>query len=277
MRPCQRFCVENGSGGKQINYTASIVIYQTPVDLLRQAIASLQHDVPPIRLVVIDNSPEPLPDDLFDRAVVRYVWTGTNLGYGKGHNRALDLLLADNLSAPFHLIMNPDVTVHPGAISCLLKHLEEHGKAGMAVPRVSGKDGTLQPLNKRTPAVIDLALRFSVPHRLRWIFQKRMDRYEMRDIGYDHPCTVESASGCFMLCRTDGLSAVGGFDPRYFMYLEDFDLCRSMRQAGYAVWYVPDALITHLWERASHKQLKMTIAHIASAIRYFRKWGWRFI
>ncbi|WP_157046224.1 glycosyltransferase family 2 protein [Geotalea uraniireducens] len=103
------------------------------------------------------------------------------------------------------------------------------------------------------------------------------DRYEMKDIGYEDICDVEFMSGSFMFCRTDALTAVGGFDDRYFMYLEDADLSRKIQQAGYRTVYFPTAKVTHLWERASYKSLQMTWIHIRSAIAYFNKWGWKFL
>jgi GT2 family glycosyltransferase len=247
--------------------------------MLRQAVLSLQQGiVPPTRIIIVDNSPVRLPPDIFSTITptVEYIWAGTNAGYGRGHNIALDQLASDE-TAPFHLIMNPDVTVRPETLQRLLAALAQDTKIGMALPRVLNEDGTLQPHNKREPCVLDLALRFAAPRWLRMIFQKRMDHYEMRDTGYDDPCEVESASGAFMLCRMATLRAVGGFDPRYFMYLEDFDLSRTLRKNGFRLMYFPDAAITHLWERASHKHPRMALAHSVSVFRYFSKWGWKLL
>jgi hypothetical protein len=97
----------------------------------------------------------------------------------------------------------------------------------------------------------------------------------MKDIGYEDICDVEFLSGSFMFCRSDALSTTGGFDDRYFMYLEDADLSRKVQQAGYRTVYYPYATVTHLWERASYKSLKMTWVHIQSAFSYFNKWGWK--
>lgn len=246
--------------------------------MLKQAFSSLQQGIPPSRIIIVDNSPVRLPPDSFSDVIpaVEYIWSGTNYGYGRGHTIALERLDEDG-SAPFHLIMNPDVTVYPETLQRLLVSLEQDAGIGMALPRVLNEDGTLQPHNKREPCVLDLALRFAAPRWLRMIFQERMARYEMLDTGYDASCEIESASGAFMLCRTAALRAAGGFDPRYFMYLEDFDLSRTLRQIGFRLVYHPDAIITHLWERASHKSPRMALAHIVSVFRYFNKWGWKLL
>jgi GT2 family glycosyltransferase len=98
----------------------------------------------------------------------------------------------------------------------------------------------------------------------------------MKDKGYDSMYDVESMTGAFMFCRMDILRKLGGFDPRYFMYFEDFDLSRKFQLLGYRTVYYPRATVTHLWERAAHKKLRITFVFIVNMFRYFNKWGWKF-
>jgi hypothetical protein len=97
----------------------------------------------------------------------------------------------------------------------------------------------------------------------------------MKDKGYDTIYDVESMSGAFMFCRTDVLRELGGFDPRYFMYFEDFDLTRRFQEHGFRTVYYPYVTITHLWERSVHKSLRLTCLFTISMFRYFNKWGWK--
>ena len=69
---------------------------------------------------------------------------------------------------------------------------------------------------------------------------------------------------------------VGLWDEKYFMYFEDCDLGRKIQQYGYRTVYYPNARVLHHWERASYKNLRMTIIHIVNMCRYFNKWGWKF-
>ena len=145
----------------------------------------------------------------------------------------------------------------------------------MVCPRILNEDGTDQYLNKRYPSVTDFFIRRFVPRPFQHWFRERLDRYEMRDVGYDQMCDVEAMTGAFMLCRTDVLKAVAGFDPRYFMYLEDFDLSRTFQCQGWRTVYCPEASVTHYWTRDSHRNVKMTWRFIVSMCRYFGKWGWK--
>jgi len=152
-----------------------------------------------------------------------------------------------------------------------------HPDIGMVCPRVLNEDGTNQFLNKRYLNVMDLFVRRFLPPIFHPILKHRLDRYQMRDVGYDKICDVECIPGAFMLCRKAVLKAVGGFDPRYFMYFEDGDLCRKFRLYGYRTVCYPNATVIHGYERASHKSVKMAMILIANMFRYFNKWGWKWL
>jgi GT2 family glycosyltransferase len=225
-----------------------------------------------VHLTVVDNSPAPDLDSTLDDLPRAYHFYGENVGYGRGHNWAI-------FNAPgskYHLILNPDVTIPPQTINLLVTFMEKNPDVGLVCPKVLNNDGSTQFLNKRYPTLFDLFLRRFVPKSFHHLTQHRLDQYEMRDIVYDNICYVECISGCFMFCRTEVLKSVGGFDDRYFMFFEDFDLSRKIQESGYRTVYYPHATVTHLWERASHKSLKMTMVHIQSAFKYFNKWGWLF-
>jgi GT2 family glycosyltransferase len=98
----------------------------------------------------------------------------------------------------------------------------------------------------------------------------------MEDIGYDHAYDVPFVSGAFMCCRTSVLKRIGGFDEGYFLYFEDADLSRRIQQAGWRTVYCPDALVTHQWQRATHRSYVHMRLFVVSAIKYFNKWGWCF-
>jgi hypothetical protein len=82
-------------------------------------------------------------------------------------------------------------------------------------------------------------------------------------------------SGCFLLARTSQLEKIGGFDERFFMYMEDIDLSRRSLRHFKNIFY-PHVTIQHFYEKGSYKSRKLTIIHLISAIRYFNKWGWFF-
>ncbi|MNE88458.1 N-acetylglucosaminyl-diphospho-decaprenol L-rhamnosyltransferase [compost metagenome] len=76
-----------------------------------------------------------------------------------------------------------------------------------------------------------------------------------------------------MFCRTEVLQKVGGFDPRYFMYLEDYDLTRRVHKLSKTVFY-PNATVYHGFKKESYVNPILLKYHIQSAVKYFNKWGW---
>ena len=100
---------------------------------------------------------------------------------------------------------------------------------------------------------------------------KLLREYAMLDKDPDKEMDIESASGCFMVIRTSLFKNLGGFDDRYFMYFEDFDLSRSVNNVS-KVRYYPEAVIYHVWGRDSKRNTKLKIVHIQSMFKYYLKW-----
>lgn len=256
---------------KIFDCVASIVIYRNPPEMIRNAAESFLNTNLNVKLYIIDNSPTSDLQTAFEGLPVEYHLNGENVGYGRGHNWAIEQ--AD--TSRYHLILNPDIVIHKGTIAELIQFMDSNPDAGMVCPKVLNENGSVQYLNKRYTTVYDLFLRRFLPKKLRPLFQKRLDYYEMKDMGYDSIYDVPFVPGAFMFCRTHSLKEVGGFDPRYFMYFEDADLSRKFQTHGYKTIYYPHVSVTHLWERASHKSIKMALMLIVNGVRYFNKWGWK--
>lgn len=252
---------------------ASIVTYQSPLELLADTVASLRQADLDIALVIIDNhSPGNYGNALKTRLPgEKIIDAQANRGFGFGHNLAFTFLPA----ADYLLILNPDVVIHDGALETMVDYLDANPNVVALTPRIEFPNGRLQALNKRDPSVLDLFLRRFVPISMqRGAIAQRMAAFEMRDVGYDREMDVEFISGCFMLLRRDAFMETGGFDTRFFMYLEDADLSRRLRKLG-AVRYVPQATITHHWRRGSHASFRLFLVMLHSMWVYFNKWGWR--
>jgi GT2 family glycosyltransferase len=192
-----------------------------------------------------------------------------NVGYGRANN----LVLA-RLDSDLHLVINPDVELEPDSLVAAIDALERDPGLGAVAPAVRGPDGERQYLCKRYPTVWVLFLRGFVPRALRAPFSRSLDRYEMRDLPQDVPSPVPLASGCFMLMRTELFRRARGFDPRFFLYFEDYDLSlRLGREAQVA--YVPAARIVHHGGEASRKGLRHIGMFVRSAWRFFATHGWK--
>jgi len=227
-----------------------------------------------VHLYIVDNSPLPLfQENIFNDLPVTYHFYGKNVGYGTAHNWAI----RNSVKSKYHLVMNPDVIVHPGALEKLVGYMEQNNEVGLISPKILNEDGSIQYLNKRLPTVFDLFARRFLPSFAQKInfIRKRMNYYIMLDKSYDDIQEVPYITGCFMLFRKAVLDKVGGFDENFFMYLEEADITRRINNAGYKSIYYPYASVTHKWARGSHNSIRLTYVTIKSAFYYFNKWGWR--
>jgi len=224
-----------------------------------------------VKLYIVDNSPTPSSLSLEKRPAF-YHYVGQNLGYGKANNWSIQRCEPSK----YFLILNPDVIISKGVIEELSQYLDRNPGVGMICPKVLNQDNTLQYVNKRQPNLTDLFLRrFFVYDGMFDVLKRRLDHYEMRDIGYKDIHEVPFMTGAFMFCRTHVLKKVGGFDPQFFMYFEDADLSKRFQNEGYKTVYYPYVNITHLWQRESQKRLIMALVFMISGMKYFNKWGWK--
>ena len=265
----------------------TIVTYRPDATLLARALAALAGSVEharaagrlgDVRLFVVDNGPaeelarvrEALAAWPAQAGAAELVAGHGNVGYGRANNRVLERLASD-----YHLVMNPDVEPDPQALAAALEVLDARPEVGLVAPDARGDDGTPSYLCKRYPSVWVLFLRGFAPHGMRERHARELAAYEMRDVvagGAVAP--VPLASGCFMLVRTALFRRVGGFDPRFFLYFEDYDLSlRVGREAEVA--FVPQARIVHHGGEAARKGPRHIAWFVRSAWRFFATHGWR--
>lgn len=274
-----------------VRLSISIVLYNSPLPLLLRTLESLSvsvlraqrsHCMRGVTVEVIDNSQDMVIRNRTREALekwssdgllrVNYFETGENKGFGAGHNLVIKASDTD-----YHLILNPDAELAESTLEAGLTCLEEDAGIVLLSPEVSGDDGAREFLCKRYPSLLVLALRAFAPRFLRRFFRRRLHRYEMRDvcIGVEES-EVMLASGCFMLARTGALQAVGGFDEKYFLYFEDFDLSLRLGGKGRVVYH-PAMKIVHHGGYAASKGRWHVRLFMDSGIRFFNVHGWRWI
>lgn len=253
--------------GKNLNI--SIVLYNSDFVEISNLVNTLKENTSINRVYLVDNSP--IRNNAFNICNAIYIFNGKNLGYGAGHNIAIKESIDDNIK--YHLILNPDILIESEILDQLMEKLDTTNDIGLIMPNIKYPDGQPQHLCKLLATPVDLIGRRFIPLK-RWN-ESRNNKYELHFTGYNETMQVPSLSGCFMLVRTDVLKAVGGFDERFFMYCEDFDLCRRIGQVAKTLYY-PEVSVIHNYEKGSYKVSKLLIYHIQSAFKYFNKWGWFF-
>lgn len=251
----------------RIQISASIVVFKNPPAQLEAAVQSVQSAMSNVAVTVLDNSPL---DDL--RAVAEgcgadYRFLGDNLGFGKAHNFAIRKYLP---VSQYHLVLNPDVRFQGEVLDTLAHFMDINPNVGLVMPKVLYPDSSEQHLCKLVPHPVDLLTRRFLPS---WLVRKRLSRYTMECVDFGIPRFVPVLSGCFMFLRMSVLRRVGTFDERYFMYLEDVDLCRRIATVSDTVFF-PHVAIQHEYGKGSYLSWRLLRYHLNSAWRYFRKWGW---
>jgi N-acetylglucosaminyl-diphospho-decaprenol L-rhamnosyltransferase len=212
-----------------------------------------------VTVVVVENGEAgSSPPALAGRDVI-LVEPGLNLGYGRGVNRGAAMAPPST----YLVVSNPDVVTHDGAVSALCDFLDTHDEVAVVGPRIVRPDGSVYPSLRVFPNVW-LAGAHALLAPL-WPQNPATRAYRStRPDG-----TVDWVSGAFFVIRRDVFEQVGGFDERYFMFAEDMALCWQVRERGYSVAAVPEAVVTHVEglsrQRASRA---MILAHHRSALRF---------
>ena len=233
---------------------------------------TLQQSQGRLLFTVVDNSADDSLRAQVEASGANYLFSGRNVGFGAGHNLALRRTLD---LAPYQAVINPDVAFAPDTFLHLQRFMESHPQVGQLMPAILYPDGSEQRLAKRLPSPFDLFLRRFLGRLGRYLAPERWDLYETRDLDLSVARQVPSLSGCFMFLRSSVLQQTGLFDERYFMYMEDVDLCRRIGEVSQTVM-LPDVSIVHGYGKGSYKSLRLLLFHLQSAVRYFQKWGWIF-
>src|SRR5512143_1305780 len=195
-----------------------------------------------LETVVVDNdsrdgTPEALAAEFPEaRAIVN----DENVGYARAVNRGLAAT-----RAPFALVLNPDCEARPGALRALLDHMGQRPRAAIAGPRILNPDGSIEFSARAFPDHFTFLFnRYSL--LTRWFPRNRFSRrYLLTDWDHATPREVDWVSGACMVARRAAVEQVGGMDEAFFMFNEDVDWCRRMKQAGWAVTYEPAAVVVH--------------------------------
>lgn len=255
--------------------SVSLVLYKNDPNMVRKSVMSVLDTPLKINLVVVDNSPtselSAVFDDLSSFDLEYFFNEGNNVGFGKGHNIAINKVK----NCDYHLLINPDIYFDKDVIPELIKYLEDNQDIGLISPKTYMPNGEIIPSIRRYPSVLALSRNF-IPKHLRFLFQEKIDSYEMRDTDYDKIMEVCLCNGHFMLIRRKCLEEIGYFDERIFLFLEDYDLCwRIFKSEKYKNVFYPHVHIFHWWGRGYYKSFKLAFIHFSSALYFFSKHGWR--
>lgn len=218
-------------------------------------------------VIVVDNASS---DDSVARVKgsfpdVRLIENTTNRGYSGGNNDGLRVARGRWL-----LLLNSDTEVGPGALDRLVACVRETTGAGAVTCMLTNPDGTLQPSCMRFPT-IRTALVFDTFLRHFGFGKRHLDRYFMRDFDHRSAREVDQIPGTCTLMPREVLEQIGFLDERLWLFFNDVDLCRRIRDAGHSIHYVPDVSILHHYGASTSKFVAFAVEWHKNRIAYYRK------
>ncbi|MBU3010920.1 glycosyltransferase family 2 protein [Polaribacter vadi] len=253
---------------EKLEVTVSIVLYNEDLEELSQTIQSFLSVPLTKKLYLIDNTSEKLFQGVFNDIEIEYIAIGDNIGFGAGHNVVIEKI--KNISN-FHLILNPDVYFEKTVIPNLIQELKNNESLAMIAPKVLFPNGEHQYSCRRYPQFLELiARRFPI---FKPILKPKVFKGQYQDKDLTNPFYADYLAGCFHLYKTDDYVKLKGFDERYFLYMEDVDICKKIDELGKRKLYYPKEEIKHVLKQGSSRDMKLFFRHTISAIKYFYKWG----
>jgi len=260
-------------------FDVSIVIVSfNTCAILRKCLRSVYREAGSLRVQVIvvdnastDHSPAMIAQEFPDVVLFR---SEVNLGFGRANNLGFE-----SAQGRFIVLLNSDAFLTEGSLERSMAHMDANPNVGLCGGRLIGRDGTLQPSARMFPTVVNdlmvlsgLATRY--PHSR---FFGRFDRTWAKE---SDAAEVDWVPGAYSMIRAEALAAAGSFDPRFFLYYEEVDLCMRIKKKGYSIWYWPDISVVHLGGESSRQirslelsesGAQLTLWRMRSMLLYYRK------
>ena len=255
-----------------------IVVSFNTREVLRESLQSVNRERSDLRLevFVVDNNSRDGSLEMVrsEFPEVRLLHSTVNLGFGAANNLAMDLA-----QGRYIVLLNSDAFLCADSLKLAVQHMDEHPDVGLAGGRLVSRDRSLQPSARMFPSILsDFLVLTGLAHRFsKSRFFGRSDRTWADPL---QPAEVDWVPGAFSIIRAPVLQKVGFFDPDFFLYSEEVDLCRRIQDAGYRIMYWPDIEVIHIGGESSRqiKTLEMSSAgaqlirwRMRSTLLYYRK------
>lgn len=252
-----------------VDCSVVIVNYRTD-ELLAECLASLEKEAGGLALEVgvVDNSRTLAAGGFLERFPrVTLLENVENVGFARAANQGIRLARGRHV-----LVLNPDTVVHEGAVAHMVSYLDAHPAAGAVGARLLDPDGSLQYSCRRFPGYFTVFFgRYGLLTR---ILPGNPASRDYLYLDWDHRTVreVEWVSGACLMVRREVVERVGVFDEGYFLFVEDMDWCRRIRDAGFTVVYLPDAVVTHhIGVSRGPVPARLVWARHRGMLRYVRK------
>jgi N-acetylglucosaminyl-diphospho-decaprenol L-rhamnosyltransferase len=239
---------------------AVVVVSYNTRDLLRQCLASIVAATIRTRVIVVDNASRDGSVEMIRREfpAVDIIANAANRGFAAATNQGIRAALAADAGydSDYILLLNPDAALRPGALEALVAFMQDHPRVGCAGARLLYPDGRPQEGAWHFPTLWMTWFDLFPPRGplLGRLYASPLNGRYVEERGTE-PFPIDHPLGAAMLIRRAAIDAVGLLDERFWMYAEEVDWCWRCRQAGWAIWQVPQAEVVHV-AGASSAQFK---------------------
>jgi N-acetylglucosaminyl-diphospho-decaprenol L-rhamnosyltransferase len=275
------------SSAPQAEYLDLLIVilnYNTAA-LLRGCLQSLRTAAPGLhhRIVVVDNASTDGSAAMVrtEFPEVELIASPANIGYSAGNNLAFRVYGLDRLQSEqalpsvavpaYALLLNPDTLVPPGTLEAMVRFMAARPEVGAAGPRVRRPDGTLDLACRRSFPTPQVSFYRMVGLSRLFPRSRRFNAYNLEFLPEDAVHAVDAVVGAFMLLRREAVLQVGLLDEGFFMYGEDLDWAKRIKDAGWEVWYNGQVEITHVKAAASRQSPKSRIDFYEAMWLFYRK------
>ena len=253
------------------NLDISLIIVNRNVGkLLYQCLDSIKNSKGiSYEVIIVDNASSDGSQTLLAQKYpeAKLIANSQNLGFAAACNIGIKAA-----AGKYPVLLNPDTLIEPDCLKSLFDFMESNPKAGLSGPKVLNPDGSLQPTIRVIPGYLNILFSRKSPIAVIWPGNPGTSRYILRSLPKDKPSQVPALAGVCLILRREMLEQIGLLDERYFMYLEDIDLCLSASQKGWQAFYVPQARLMHHWGKSSEQdKARMNEEHRRSMYLFFEK------
>jgi N-acetylglucosaminyl-diphospho-decaprenol L-rhamnosyltransferase len=248
----------------------SIVVLNWNVrDLLDRCLASLRSDRYTLEIIVVDNASQDGSVALVRAKYpqVTLIANTENRGFTGGNNQGMEAAHGRHV-----MVLNPDTEIVGDALDRLVAYLDDHPDVGALGPQLLNPDRAVQSSRRRFPT---LTTAFFESTWLQSLAPRGiLAHYYMDDVSPDHTHEVDWLNGACTVFRREALDQVGLYDAQnFFMYSEELDLCRRVKEGGWKIVYLPEAQVMHYVGKSSDQAVAARHIHFqTSKVHYFRKW-----
>lgn len=252
-----------------------IVSWNVREDLLK-CIRSIEENKPSctFEVIITDNASTDCTVDMIKKCFpeVKIIENHDNIGFAAANNQALKIS-----QSKYILFLGPDTIIHPKSLDILIEFLDSNEDVGGCGPKLLNADGSTQDSVRRFPSFRG-ALHRHTAFKFLGLFKGEYRRWLMYDFNEDKQRDVDQVMGAALMVRRSVTEQVGVMDERFFIYYEEVDLCYRIKQAGWRVVFMPEAVITHLGGRsAGQMPVEKHIMAMTSLLKFFRKHRGKFV